>query len=346
MHSRNSIPPRRGAPIKATLTCLTSQIRGVFSALIASLLLTACGSIVTSTSSSSPITPTESPITLKDSVVYYLPTGLIKVDGTWDDKKGWNVVVSTDVHADSTQRYLLSLNAKYPFYDHNAVLTVNEKGLLKTVTGLAADHTVDSVASLIAAAGSALSFGAALGMPIASARALGEEDHTPFHVTLDPFRGKTSATVSNFTISIVDQVAPLMKDSKGATQSPQSEFQGVVTRLLMPFTVAVAQNGRDDNHIQTATVLLPDLRQAYVLSVPRAAMVTNETTIQLLDGSLVSYDVKRPSVVYGFINIPKNLLAALAPIPGNARQQQVANIEATKTILADEAAIKKLRESQ
>jgi hypothetical protein len=75
-------------------------------------------------------------------------------------------------------------------------------------------------------------------------------------------------------------------------------------------------------------------------------MVTNETTIQLLDGSLVSYDVKRPSVVYGFINIPKNILSALAPIPGNARQQQVANIEATKTILADEAAIKKLRESQ
>jgi hypothetical protein len=342
MHTRNLISPGSSPPVRATLTSLISKIRGVFFGLTG-ILLTACGSIVTSTTSSQPTTGTESPVPLRDSVAYYLPTGLIKVDGTWDDKKGWTVVVSTDVHADSTQRYMLSLNAKYPFYDHNAVLTVNEKGLLKTVTGSAADHTIDSVASLVAAAGSALSFAASLGMPVAAeARAL-EEDHSPFHVTLDPFRGKTSATVSGFTISVVDQVAPLMKDTKDANKSSQSAFQGVVTRLLMPFTVVIAQKGGDDNHTQTATVLLPDLRQAYVLGVPRAPIVTNKTTIQLLDGSLISYDVERPSVVYGFINIPKNILAALAPIPGNARQQQVANIEATKTILADEAAIKKLR---
>jgi hypothetical protein len=334
----------RGAFIRATQTCVTSQAGEVFCALVATLLLTACGSIVTSTSSALPVTPAETPIVLRDSVVYYLPTGVIKVDGTWDDKKGWAVVVSTDVHADRTQRYMLALNAKYPLYDHTAVLTVNEKGLLKTVTGSAADHTIDAAASLIAAAGSALSFGAALGMPIAAeGRALGEEDHTPFHVTLDPFRGKTSATVSNFTISVNDPVAALANDIKDSKQPSHSKVEGVVTRLLMPFTVSIAQKGSDDNHTQTATVLLPDLRQAYVLGVPRAPIVTNKTTIQLLDGSLVSYDVERPSVVYGFINIPKNLLSALAPIPGNARQQQVANIEATKTILADEAAIKKLK---
>jgi hypothetical protein len=321
-----------------------SQLCEVFCILTATLLLAGCGSIVTSQQSSLDPNPSSEPSELKEAVVYYLPRGVIKVDGSWEDKKGWTVIISTDIHADRSQRYILTLKTNYPFFDHNGTFVVNEKGLLKTVTGAATDHTVDSAVSLIAAAGSALSFGAALGMPIAAERALGV-DYTPFHVTLDPFSGKTSANVANFTISVDEAMTVPKADNGGKESFSKRDYQGVAARLLIPFTVTVTPNNSDENHVQTATIVLPDIRQTYVLSVPRAPLVTNETTIQLLDGSLVSRDVKRPSVLYGFINIPKNILAALVPIPGSARQQQVANIEATKTILSDEAAIKKLREN-
>jgi len=303
-------------------------------------LFSNCGSIVHSDAVVSQAPGESAPIEMHDSVVYYLPRGIIKVDGVWDKDKGYVVTITPEIYADRNARYRLTLNNRYPFFDNNATLTVNAKGLLQTVTGVSADHTVDAAVSLVSAAGSALSFGAALGG--GGAPGLRDVTQRPFHVVLDPYNfDKTEEEVENFRIAVTE--------AKQAPVSPppaDKSMAGVLTRLLVPFIVSVTPTTDGDNRTQRATVVLPDRSQTHLLRIPRAPFVTNETTVQFSDGSLTSWDMKRPSVVYGIINIPKNILAALVPIPGNVRQQQVSKIEATKTILSDEAAIKKLQESQ
>lgn len=299
-----------------------------------STLLIGCGSVVHTSPLPASSSNSNDPVPLKDGIVYYLPKGIIKVDGVYDSAKGWTVTITPEIYADRSARYVLGLNNRYPFFDHNCTLTTNNKGLLQTVTGVATDHTVDSVSSLIGAAGSALSFAASLGGAAAGLRDVNA--NPPFHVVLDPYDpNKTVETTSSFTIAVTEAPAP-------AVRPPPSDrsYVGPLTRLLVPFIVTVKSN----DSAQRASVVLPDRSATYVMTIPRGPFVTDKSTLQFSDGSLTSWDMERPSIAYGILNVPKNILSALAPIPGNVRQQQVAKIDATKTILTDEAAIKKLEQ--
>ena len=90
-------------------------------------------------------------------------------------------------------------------------------------------------------------------------------------------------------------------------------------------------------------MLLPDPRQRYLLTVPRGPVVTSETTIDFVNGSMVSRNVKRPSIAYGILGIPKNILSALVPIPGNVQGAQNTRIQNEITLLKEKAELHQLQ---
>jgi hypothetical protein len=300
-----------------------------------SFALGACGSIVSSRKSVSKYSETR-PIKIGDVIFYYLPTGVIKIDGIYDKDKGWTVTVTPDIHADANHRYELSLNQRYPFFDHTAILTTDDKGLLKTVNATSTDRTVDAIGALIAAAGQVLQFAASLG-----ARALGAEAPQPFHVTLNPFDpNKRSTAAAGFAISVSTPPEMEIAKMQDETSGDEDRYPGIMTRLTAPFTVTVKpQTGE----AAETTVLLPDRRQRYLLTVPRGPLVTTETTVDFVNGSMVTRNMKRPSIAYGILGIPKNILSALVPIPGNVQTAENTRIQNQITLLKETAQLQQLQ---
>jgi hypothetical protein len=304
------------------------------------LLATSCGQIVSSRKSTLKYSPT-GPIEVGDAIFYYLPRGVIIVDGTYDSK-GLTVTITPDIHADRNYRYELALNQRYPFFDHNAILTTDDKtGLLKTVYGSSTDRTVDAVGALITAAGQLLQFAASVGGGAALAAEATPTPTPPFHVTLDPFdRHQRSKTRGNVTISVNAPPRMELVMNEGEVLDSNGRYPGIMTRLTIPFTVTVNPGNEDTGQ---ATVLLPDPRQRYLLTVPRGPVVTSETTIDFVNGSMVTRNVKRPSIAYGILGIPKTILSALVPIPGNVQGAQNTRIQNEITLLKEKAELHQLQ---
>jgi hypothetical protein len=304
-------------------------------AVLLAVALVACGSIVSSKRSTPQYSPT-SPIRVGDAIVYYLPTGVIKVDGVFDKDKGWIVTVTPDIYADSSQRYELSLNQRYPFFDHTSILTTDEKGLLKTVNGTSTDRTVDAIGSLITAGGQALQFAASL-----ATRALDSGTPPPFHITLNPFDpNKQEVRASGFVISVTQPADMTQAKSQDEVSSREDSYPGIMTRLLAVFTVKVKPASGEA--CQT-TVSLPDRRQRYLLSVPRGPLVTSETTVDFVNGMMVTRNMKRPSLAYGIIGIPKTILSALVPIPGNVQTAENTRIQNQINLLKETKELQQLQ---
>ena len=207
------------------------------------LLATSCGQIVSSKKSTLKYSPT-GPIEVGDAIFYYLPRGVIKVDGTYDNK-GLTVTITPDIHADGNHRDELALNQRYPFFDHNAILTTDDKtGLLKTVYGSSTDRTVDAIGALITAAGQLLQFAASVGGGGALEPALGAEatptPTPPFGVMLDPFDpNQRSKTRGDVTISVNAPPRMELVTKEREVLDSNGRYAGIMTRLTIPFTVTV-----------------------------------------------------------------------------------------------------------
>ena len=310
-------------------------------------MLVGCGEIVSSRRSA-PLQSPDRPVKIGDVIFYNLPTGVIRVDGTYDDKKGWTVTIAPEIRADLRERYELEVNQHYPFFDHNATLTTDDQGLLKTVYALSTDRTVDSLGALITAAGQALQFGASLGGMASAAEKGAEVTPTPpppFHIVLDPFKGRCEKTTDDgsFTIKVS---APAPQNSAcprdEARDNCEGRYAGIMTRLTLPFTVTVSPNS-DPQAAARTTVLLPDIRQRYLLSVPRGPLVASETKIEFAHGSMITRDIKRPSLGYAILGIPKSILTALVPIPGNVRQAEITRIQNQSTLIKETATLQTLQ---
>ncbi|MFI5330220.1 MAG: hypothetical protein ACHQ2F_04180 [Desulfobaccales bacterium] len=97
-----------------------------------------------------------------DGIPYFLPKSMIHVDITWNaNDLNWTVLLTPVIQPDSDNRFMLRPNSN-ALFDDNINLSVDSNGLLQTVNTTTTDKTVSSLADLVAAAGSALTFGAAL----------------------------------------------------------------------------------------------------------------------------------------------------------------------------------------
>jgi hypothetical protein len=318
-----------------------------FAGAIVTVSFLACGDVMSSRRSAPQYSST-SPIKIGDVIYYNLPKGTIKVDGVYDEKKGFTITVASEIVADLNERYELEVNQHYPFFDHNAVLTTDDKGLLKTVNAVSTDRGVEGIGALITAGGQALQFAASAGgfsaknFEKSSGTPTPTATPAPFHITLDPFKGEVSQTTRDnlFTISVNWQKQQIPACPKNeARDDCELRYAGIMTRLTLPFTVTVRSN---DGTEARATVLLPDVRQRYLLSAPRGPLVTSETRIDFVNGSMVTRDIKRPSIGYAILGIPKTILGALVPIPGNVRQAEITRIQNQSTLIKETATLQAL----
>ena len=321
---------------RAWLAQLANPLRVVATVILtalASFYTAGCGSIVSSERST--LKSADRPIKVGDEVFYYLPRGVVKIDGTHDPVKGWIVTVTPTVHADPRERYELSLNKRYPFFDHTATLTTDGKGLLKTVTASSTDRTVDAVGALITAAGQVLEFGASLGLKAF------DTQPAPFHLILDPFDpAKRTGSGGGFNFRVSDPPQMIAAHRSETASATKGRYAGIMTRLSVPLTVTTARDGMD--LVQTE-VLLPDPRQRYLLTVPRGPLVASETKVEFENGMMVSRDMKRPSIAYGILSIPKSILSALVPIPGAVRAAEITRIQNQSTLIKETVELGKLQ---
>jgi len=141
----------------------------------ASLWLCGCGSVVVSTKDAA-LPETSQPLT---SIRYYLPKGRVQVKADWNKIiPGWQPQVSTVYEADPSECYRLARHVN-AFFDDQILIRANpSSGLLEAVEATSSDQTINAVASLAAAAASAVTFGASLS-PAPMAKARGQKGLSP-----------------------------------------------------------------------------------------------------------------------------------------------------------------------
>jgi len=93
------------------------------------------------------------------------------------------------------------------------------------------------------------------------------------------------------------------------------------------------------SQVQTQIVVLPDRRQNFLLPVSHRPFVKDDTTLIFSNGMLAELDASRPSLIAGIVGFPQAILAAVAPIPLQIKQNQVNNIQAKANYLKAESDI-------
>jgi hypothetical protein len=138
-----------------------------FASILAGLVFSGCQSMVQSTRETDHY-PTA---TEEKGQYYYLPKSLVKVTGVWDSTFGtWDLTATPMFGADTNDGvFMLSRHAIYVTDDTVTFATDPTSGLLQTVNGTSTDQTVNSVASLAAAAASFTGLPTAIGNLVNSA---------------------------------------------------------------------------------------------------------------------------------------------------------------------------------
>jgi hypothetical protein len=146
-------------------------------------------------------------------IPYYLPKGKIKLDCTWNTANSeWSVQISPWIEPDS-KRLLLSRKVNILF-DDDILITTDSNGLLQTVNGTTTDETVNSIGSLVAAAGSALTFGAGVAAEAVHTEAVGLPAVQPpeylysFHDLIDPELSEYVTSPKEFYLKVPASTLP------------------------------------------------------------------------------------------------------------------------------------------
>lgn len=117
-------------------------------------------------------------------------------------------------------------------------------------------------------------------------------------------------------------------------------IHGIVVRTPVPYEFNVTV---DNNTTQSTFIMLPDVKQTYILPINRRYLVQDKTNVTLKDGMIQSIQQVRPSMVAGIVGIPKSILSALVPIPLQIRQSQTSNLQAIDSSLKLKKEIKELQ---
>ena len=148
---------------------------------------TGCGSIVESTQEKSP--PGHG--SEMEGIAYWLPTGSIVLDGTWEKDKDCTIKIGTLIEPDTCSRWRLTRKINHLFDDTVALEVDPATGLLKTVGGTSEDKSAQIIATALETVAKVMTLGA--GAPISSATLAGAEGREcagatpltpPFHIAI------------------------------------------------------------------------------------------------------------------------------------------------------------------
>jgi hypothetical protein len=83
--------------------------------------------------------------------------------------------------------------------------------------------------------------------------------------------------------------------------------------------------------IQT-TVLLPDENTQLLFALGRTPFIKRSDNLVFNDGMLTRSEGSRPSVVLGFLQLPRKVVSAILPLPLELKNTQITNIKAARTL--------------
>jgi hypothetical protein len=184
-----------------------------------------------------------------------------------------------------------------------------------------------------------------------------------FHLVLDPTSKMQDASVwvsappgsgigtttqtNQYAYVTVSLQAPPQTITESKEPEVVDDIEGIVVRVQSAYTVSVTPHiylGTDlpavlkqqtdisseilKGDSMEQKILLPDVRQSYILPIKRRYLVKDVTKVALVNGTVQTYGTTKPSIVAGIVGIPKTLLSALVPIPLQIRTTVLNNVKA------------------
>lgn len=291
---------------------------------------------------------------------YHLPQGALRIKGDYADTKqpegDFIITITSSITPDPRTRYYLEAGTNV-IYDDDFKLHVNGRGLLETVNVSAEDKTAAIIGDVAGIAASVLKFSRGMS-PSDHARAKAMEKpplRLPFDYTFLPDEADTikrllhdkgfdlevfasvpvGATAGDFAFRSEDGG----EAGKRVATRDVEKAPGVVFRPLSPYRIVVTdtpyanQLGRSAAIIRAgATVMIPDNKKKLLLRLGRTPFIKRTDNLVFVDGVLTKFEGTRPSPIVGVLQIPKNILTAIVPLPLEIRQTQINNINAEREL--------------
>lgn len=283
-------------------------------------------------------------------IFYFLPRAKVRVVGSWVDPSKpetspFQVTITTEMEADPKARYYLKPDVNV-FYDDHTHLAVNAKGLLITANATAEDRTPQIVADIAATGANAFRFAAGGGFAALAATET-KRAFTPFDIVfrLDEIeKVRDDFKKAGFKIGVTRELADGVKysargwgwiNSKDENDIPWLKH-GVVFRPWEPVQIDIEALDKakiiEGAHRYSAVLMVPDEKHPLVFDYSRMPFVKKVSNVTFVDGCLHGYESTRPSSVLGFLQIPKAVMSAIAPLPLEIKNTQISNIEAQKKL--------------
>jgi len=251
------------------------KIIEVFPALVLIGTICGCASVVNSTRETN-LPRTTVPL---EGIRYFLPKGEVQVSATWDNLiPGWEPKFTIITEPDPYYCYRLHYKRNVLFDDDVTIAVDPTSGLLCGVNATTTDQTVNSLGSLMASAGAALTFGTSLG-PVTSLAARGSENDefqkirenaymSSFQVVIGtdqkipPFylvspenaspatsgvtnasnreaSSKTASLYAEFDLTLTRIVTELPQTN--VESAGKTKFDGIIVRTPVPFTLGIKE---------------------------------------------------------------------------------------------------------
>ncbi|MDD5261266.1 MAG: hypothetical protein PHD76_05390 [Methylacidiphilales bacterium] len=303
----------------------------------AALLAAGC-SVVDSRHVDMASAPASAQADMANSMLYYLPSGRLRLRITASDKADWNIKVETLYVPDVTRAYYFSYKES-ALSEDEIQIAFSPEGFLNKVSSTTEDKSPAIVAKLGELATDAAKLAVMTG---------GAPPKTVKAATLDFVFDRV---INPFDPREMREVCDILRNGAGLNLSFKTEMNsksrtgwfdasnrgvrssrsgGIFYRPLLPYRLAFTPSAKSDSYSLSQIVYLPDEAPLLTLEIKRAAFVKNSTTIEFENGVLKSVSYKKPSEVYGFIDIPINLAQQALSIPGELLSVRVQNINNEK----------------
>ncbi len=288
-----------------------------------------------------------------NGMLYYLPIGKITIVGEFKDlgemkkpvpdseksKSGGDggageegtikiaqlvVSITPEVEADEREGVCYATPQANYLFDDEVQVTVNAKHLLNTGNVTTEDKTVQIVAELVSDVAD-VTKGFSKPTPPTINR-------LPFHYSFHPSnRGERERVQQELADRNIGFTVEGVPTSDGKTEVvtgknlKQLDKEGLLFRPAMSYRVRLTfysadPSGKRDRVAlldNTQQFILPDVHRLYEMSYPRVAFVKRIKNVSFSEGMLTDYHQTTPSPIYGFLGIPKAIIKAVVPIPGD-----------------------------
>ena len=321
------------------------------------------------------------PATAMDDVIayYYLPAPLIKITATAKVEivtdtstnqitketklKELNISALSETLPDTSQLLLVKYT-RSSFANDDVKIGVNAMGLLENVASVTEDRFTNVITALLEAPSSVLKTTPDAMANLDTAIVVTKEikEYTKefilqpdkiiigggdcfiwiINVTDEP--NNPVQVEASFKVNFSSPFAA--NSSNQSTASTIVAGDGIYVRPSIALQISFLPY--NNNPLQTisanaATITVPDVTKAILLSVTRTMMVKKTQTLKLQNGMLLENAIIKPSESEAFISIPVNILKAIFSIPAQLLTFRIHHIQQQKTLKTEDAAFAKAK---